>query len=146
VTEAELRERLTAAMRSKDAIKMRALRAVVAAIKNKAIELRGAVPEREITALIRREAKQCRETLDFARKAERADQVAEHEELLTVLESLLPAGMSDADLREAIRAIVAETGAGAGVGPVMKALGDRYAGRYDGKTASAIVRELLAAG
>ncbi|MBI5503868.1 MAG: GatB/YqeY domain-containing protein [Deltaproteobacteria bacterium] len=143
MTESELREQLTAAMRCKDAMKLRALRAVVAAIKNKAIELRGPVPEREITALIQREVKQCRETLDFARKAERADQITEHEQLLAVLESLLPAGMSEAELREAIRAIVAETGAG-GIGPVMKALGERYAGRYDGKTASALAREVLA--
>ncbi len=143
MTETDLRERLTAAMRSKDAMKLRALRAVVAAIKNKAIELRGPVPEREITALIQREVKQCRETLDFARKAERVDQVTEHEQLLAVLEDLLPAGMSDAELREAILAIVAESGA-TGIGPVMKTLGDRYAGRYDGKTASALAREVLA--
>lgn len=145
MTESEIRELLTAAMRAKDAMKMRALRAVVAAVKNKAIELRTPVPEREITALIQREVKQCRETLDFARKAQRADQISEHEELLAVLESLLPAGMSEGELREAIRAIVVETGA-AGIGPVMKTLGDRYAGRYDGKIASALAREVLAAG
>ena len=144
MTESDLRERLTAAMRSKDAMTLRALRAVVAAIKNKSIELRGPVPEREITALIQREVKQCRETLDFARKADRADQIAEHEQLLAVLESLLPAAMSEGELREAIQAIVAETGA-TGLGPVMKALGERYAGRYDGKTASALAREMLTA-
>lgn len=144
MTESELRERLTAAMRNRDAMTLRALRAVVAAIKNKSIELRGPVPEREIAMLIQREVKQCRETLDFARKAERADQVTEHEQLLAALESLLPTAMSDSELREAIRGIVAETGA-TGIGPVMKALGERYAGRYDGKVASALARELLTA-
>lgn len=143
MTETELREQLTQAMRSKDAMKMRALRAVMAAVKNKGIELRGPVSDREIAALIQREGKQCRETLDFARKAGRADQVAEHEELLAVLEAMLPAAMTEGELKEAIRAIVAETGATA-IGPIMKALGDRYAGRYDGKAASALAREVLA--
>ena len=89
-----LKERITedmkTAMRAKDAGRLRALRAVLSVVKNRSIELKGEVSEREIATLIQREVKQCKETLDFARQAGRADQVAEHEELLGILEGLLP--------------------------------------------------------
>jgi len=143
MTEKDLREALTTAMRAKDAVRLRALRAVLALVKNRQIEVKGELSERDITTLIQREVKQCRETLDFARQAGRAEQVAEHEELLGVLEALLPSAMSRDELEAAIRAIVAETGA-TSLGPVMKALGERFAGRYDGKDASALARDLLA--
>lgn len=143
MTEKDLRDALTAAMRARDAMRMRALRAVLALVKNRQIEVKGEISERDITALIQREVKQCRETLDFARQAGRSEQVAEHEELLGVLEALLPSAMSRDELAEAIRAIVAETGA-TSLGPIMKALGERFAGRYDGKDASALARDILA--
>lgn len=140
----ELRDALTAAMRAKDAARVRALRAVLAVVKNRMIEAKGQEPsERDIAAVIQREVKQCRETLDFARQAGRADQVAEHEEQLAILEGLLPQALGEDELREAIRAIAAETGA-TSLGPVMKALGERFAGRYDGKVASTLAREILA--
>ncbi|HYB97754.1 MAG TPA: GatB/YqeY domain-containing protein [Candidatus Limnocylindrales bacterium] len=142
MTEKELRERLSAAMREKQPMRMRALRAILAGVKNRGIELRGEVPEKEITTIIQREAKQCRETLDFATKAGRDDQVAEHQALLTEIETLLPQALSEEELRQAILAIVAETSA-TSIGPVMKTLGDRYAGRYDGKRASELIRAIL---
>ena len=143
MTEKELRDALTVAMRAKDAPRLRALRAVLALVKNRSIETRAELSERDIAALIQREVKQTKETLEFARQAGRADQIAEHEEQLGILEGLLPAGMSDEELAAAIRTIVGETGA-TNLGPIMKALGERYAGRYDGKTASALAKDILA--
>jgi len=143
MTEKDLREALTAAMKAKDATRLRALRAVLALVKNRMIEVHGELSERDIASLIQREVKQCKETLEFARQAGRADQVTEHEEMLVVLEGLLPDSLGEQELGEAIRAIVAETGA-TSLGPVMKALGERYAGRYDGKVASAMARDILA--
>ena len=143
MTEKDLRDQLTVAMRAKDAARMRALRAVLAQVKNKMIDTRAELSERDITALIQREVKQTKETLDFARQAGRSDQISEHEELLAILEGLLPQGLTDGELRAAIEAIVAETGA-TSLGPIMKALGERYAGRYDGKAASELARTVLA--
>jgi hypothetical protein len=143
MTEKELRDALTTAMRAKDAPRLKALRGVLTLVKNKAIELRAEPTEKDIASLIQRELKQCRESLEFARQAGRADQIAEHEEQQAILEGLLPAAMGDEELREAIRGIVAETGA-TSLGPVMKALGERFAGRYDGRAASTLAREILA--
>ena len=143
MTEKEIREALTTAMRAKDTARLRALRAVLALVKNRMIEVRGELSEKDVAQLIQREVKQCKETLDFARKAGRDDQVAEHEELLAQLESLLPQALSDEQLASEIRAIIAETGA-TSLGPIMKVLGERHTGRYDGKTASTLARDILA--
>lgn len=143
MTEKDLRDALTQAMRAKDAVRMRALRAVLALVKNRQIETRGELSDRDITALIQREVKQTKETLEFEVKAGRSEQIAEHEELLRIYESLLPSGLSEDELKAEIRSIISETGA-TSLGPVMKALGERHAGRYDGKTARALAKDLLA--
>ena len=144
MTEKDLRDALGTAMRARDAMRMRALRAVLSLVKNRQIEQRGTeLTERDIAALIQREVKQTRETLDFARQAGRTEQIAEHEALLADLEGLLPTALGEEQLRDTIRQIVEETGA-TSLGPVMKTLGERYAGQYDGKMASTLAREILA--
>src|SRR5436189_180533 len=109
MTEKDLRDQLTTAMRAKDAVRMRALRAVLSLVKNKMIETRADLSERDIASLIQREVKQCKETLEFARQAGRAEQISEHEELLGILESLLPSALSEDELRSAIREVIEET-------------------------------------
>ena len=142
--ENRLRDDLKTAMRARDSLRTRVLRGVLAALKNKAIETRGeALGEKELIAIVKREAKQCAETLEFARKAGRDDTVAEHEAVLKVLEAYLPRQLDEDSLRAAVEAIVAETGA-TEMGSVMKELSARHGGAYDGKRASVIVREVLA--
>ncbi|MFT4569888.1 MAG: hypothetical protein ACI8TX_002586 [Hyphomicrobiaceae bacterium] len=143
MTEDTLRAELKTAMRERDGLRTRVLRNVLAAVKNKQIEKRADVPTSEIVAIIQREAKQSRETLTFARDAGRDETVADLELVLGVLDGLLPSQLSEDELVAAIRAIVTETGA-AGLGDVMKELIARHAGTYDGKTASRLVREILA--
>ncbi len=146
MTEKELRERLHGAMRERNTTQATVLRGVLAALKNKSIENRGRdISDADIAAVIKREVKQCREGLEFAIKAERTQLADEGRANLEVLEGLLPEQLSEAELREAIQAILAETAATA-IGPVMKQLGLRYAARYDGKTASRVAAELLSKG
>ncbi len=145
MTEQELRDRLKASMRERDTVAIKVLRGVLAGVKNRLIETKSdELPEADITAILKRESKQYGEALDFARKSGRAEVIEEEERAVAFAASLLPAQMSDAELKAAIEAIVSETGADS-IGPVMKELGARHAGLYDGKAASALVRELLAA-
>jgi len=141
--ERSLREDLKSAMRAKDSLRAQVLRAILAAAKNRAIELRvETLEEPEFLAVVKREAKQRAESLDFARKADREDLVRENTAALAVVESYLPRQLSEDELRAAIRAIIAESGAN-GVGPVMKELTKRHAGHYDGKVASRVAGEVL---
>ncbi|RMF22828.1 MAG: GatB/YqeY domain-containing protein [Deltaproteobacteria bacterium] len=145
ISEETLRSDLKKAMLEKDTLRVRVLRGLLAAIKNRAIEARGEeLTEKDLVAVVKREVKQCRETLDFARQAGRSETVAEQEAVLSVLESYLPAQLDEAALRREIEAIAAETGA-TNIGPVMKELSARHAGRFDGKTASRIAAEIVGA-
>jgi hypothetical protein len=143
VTEASLRDDLKTAMRAKDKLRTLVIRNLLAAIKYKNIETGSdTISDADLLAITKREAKQCRETLDAARAADRAEMVREHEDVLSVLESYLPKQLSEEELEAAVKAIVAETGADS-IGPVMKGLAERHAGSYDGKLASKIVGKLL---
>ena len=142
--EQKLRDDMKTALRSKDALRTQVLRAVLAAAKNRAIELRvEAIPESELIAVLKREAKQRAESLDFARKASREDLVREHEAAVAIVESYLPKQLSEGELRAEIETITRETGA-ADIGSIMKELGRRHAGRYDGKLASRLASEIVA--
>ena len=144
--EQKLRDDMKTALRAKDAQRTQVLRAVLAAAKNRAIELRvDAIPESELVAVLKREAKQRAESLDFARKAGRDDLVRENEAAVAIVESYLPKQLSEAELRAEIQTIMGETGA-ADVGSIMKELGRRHTGRYDGKLASRLAGELTRGG
>jgi hypothetical protein len=75
MTEEDLRLAVKEAMRARDTARTRVLRNVLAAVKNQQIEKRSALTAAEGVAVIQREAKQCRETLGFARDAGRAESV-----------------------------------------------------------------------
>jgi uncharacterized protein YqeY len=141
--EPTIRDDLKLAMRAKDAHRCQILRAILAAAKNRAIELRvESLDETEFLSVLKREAKQRAESLDFAKKAERDDLVREHTAALAIVEAYLPRQMSESELRDEITAIVAEAGV-SGMGAVMKELTRRHAGHFDGKTASRLANEIL---
>ena len=143
VTEASLRDELKTAMRAKDQLRMRVVRNLLAAIKYRNIETgEDLISESDLLAIVKRETKQCRETLDAAREAGRGEMVTEHEELLEVLADYLPKQLSEDELETAIKQIVVETGADS-IGPIMKGLGAKYAGSYDGKLASRVAAKVL---
>jgi hypothetical protein len=141
--EPRIRDDLKSAMRAKDVLRCQVLRTILAVAKNRAIELRvESIDETEFLSVLKREAKQRAESLEFARKAEREDLVREHTAALAVVEAYLPRQMSESELREEIEAIAAAAGAN-GVGAVMKELSRRHAGHFDGKTASRLAGEIV---
>lgn len=142
MSENDLRNELKQAMRDRDSLRTRVLRNVLAAVKNKQIEKRTEVTAAEVVGLIQREAKQCRETLEFARESGRSEVIADQEQVVAVLESLLPQQMTEADLKAAIQAIIAATES-CSLGDVMKQLTAAHAGTYDGRSASRLAKELL---
>ena len=90
-------------------------------------------------------AKQGRESAALYESQNRADLAAEELAQVAVLEKYLPKQMSDAELAEALKAIIAEVGATTPqeMGKVMGVATKKLAGKADGKAISAKVRELL---
>ena len=148
---AELKERLRAdlndAMRSRDQVRMRTLRMALTSITNE--EVAGAsardLTDDEIVRVLTREAKKRREAADAFSAAGRADQAAAERAEGDVLAGYLPAQLSDEDLAALVATAIAETGAAGpgGIGPVMKSVTPRVAGRAEGARVAAEVRRQL---
>jgi uncharacterized protein len=136
------------AMLAKAEAELRALRAIKAAILlAKTSEGGGGeLTEADETKLLQKLAKQRKDSLDIFRAQNREDLAVKEEEELVVIERYLPKQMSESELKDAVSAIIASTGASspADMGKVMGVATKELAGRADGKAISALVKELLA--
>ena len=135
------------AMKAKDEAALRGLRAIKAEIiKAKAEPGAGGEisPDTE-NKLLQKMLKQRMDSLEIFRNQNRADLAKKEEEEITIIEKFLPAQLSDAGLREILGKIITEVGASspADMGKVMGVATKQLAGKADGKTISATVRELL---
>jgi len=143
LSEAQLRQEMQGAMKSRAMPTVYVLRGLLAAVANRRIETGVELSASEILALVQREAKKREEAEEFARSAGRMDLVAENANERTILARYLPAMLDAEALTTLLSGWIAE-----GVttmGPLMARLKERHPGQYDGKRASEIVRGLLAA-
>ncbi|MDP2599387.1 MAG: GatB/YqeY domain-containing protein [Deltaproteobacteria bacterium] len=136
---------LKEAMRAKDALKLSCLRLVKSAVKNKEIDVRGALDDSQVIAILSTLAKQRKESIEQFKKGGRDDLVKQEEAELAVLETYLPKQMSEKELEEIVIKTIAETGAKGPqeMGKVMKALMPKITGKADGKEVSALVQKKL---
>ena len=90
-------------------------------------------------------AKQRRESAQIYQEQNRADLAETELAELAVIEAYLPKPLTEEELTEALKKIIAETGAtsAAQMGKVMGVASKALAGRADGRAISAKVRELL---
>ena len=141
-----INEDLKAAMRSGDARRRDALRLLTAALKQKEVDERTAIGDSEVVAVIDKMMKQRRDSIAQFEQGGRAD-LAENEQFeISVLESYMPAALSEAEIEAAIAAAIAESGAKApsDMGKVMGPLKAKLAGRVDMGKVSARVKQRLA--
>ena len=140
---------LKEAMKQKDQSAMTTLRALKSAIKYAAIEKVGAdgeLPDIDAIAVVRKQIKQRRDSVDQFTAGGRPDLAATESAEITVLERYLPAALSTAETEALVASVIAELGASSkqDMGRVMKTLQDRSAGRADGKILSQLVAKALA--
>ncbi len=140
-----LNDELKAAMRARDSQRRNAIRLLQSAIKQVEIDTRSALDEEAVLRILRREAKQRRETIHELEAAGRADDAADARYELSLIESFLPQQLTSEQLVPIVAAAVAETGATSlkQLGDVMRVVMPRVQGRADGRAVNAIVRELL---
>jgi hypothetical protein len=136
---------LKEAMRRRDERARNVLRMTIAALHNAEIAAGHELAEGDELAVLSKEAKQRRDSIEEFRKAGRADRVEQEEAELALLTAYLPQRVSRDEIVEAARQVIAETGASGArdIGKVMPALMERFRGRADGKDVNAVVRELL---
>jgi uncharacterized protein len=139
----KLQNDLKAAMKSGDKTRVMPLRGLLAEITRLEKDVRREANEGEIIQLIKRERSRREEALEFARKAGRQDLIDQNEAEAKVLAGYLPAELPPDEVRAAIGEIIA--GGTTQMGPVMKALRERFGAQLDGKTASELVKQALGA-
>lgn len=135
------------AMKAKDEASLRSLRAIKAEIIKAKTEpgANGELSEDTENKMLQKMMKQRKDSLEIYRTQKRDDLAKKEEEEIAIIEKFLPKQMSEAELKEALRKIIQETGASspADMGKVMGVATKQLAGKADGKTISATVKELL---
>lgn len=142
--EEQINADIKTAMLAKDSKKLEALRAIKSAILLLKTSPEGLTPESEIKAL-QKMVKQRKESADIYVSQKREDLAQPELDQAAVIEAYLPKQMSEDEIREEVKKVIAETGAtGPGdMGKVMGAANKKLAGKADGKTISAVVKQLL---
>ncbi len=141
--------RMKEAMKSGDKTRVGALRLIMAALKEREIEARGAgkiVSRADELALLTKMVKSRQESAAIYAGAGRAELAAQENAEVAVINEFLPKQMNEAEMTAAAQAAIAATGAISvrDMGKVVNALKDAHPGEMDFARASAIVKGLLA--
>ncbi len=135
------------AMKAKDEAALRGLRAIKAEIIKAKTEpgANGQINEEGELKLIQRLIKQRKDSLEIFTQQNRTDLAQKEQEELDIIEKFMPKQLSADELKAELQKIITETGASspADMGKVMGAATKQLAGKVDGKTISATVKELL---
>ncbi|MBA4379186.1 MAG: aspartyl-tRNA amidotransferase [Anaerolinea sp.] len=144
-TKTKLENALKEAMRAGDDIKKRTVRMALAAIKQAEVDRQISLDEAAVLAILQKEIRTRRESLEEARKANRPDLVAAAEAEIAIVNAFLPQALSADELKALVEAAIAEAGAASpsDMGKVMKLLVPRIQGRAPGDQVSQLVRQLL---
>ena len=145
--EQQIMTELKEAMKAKNEGLLRSLRAIKAEIIKAKTEpgAGGEINEATEQKFLQKMMKQRKDSLEIFEQQGREDLAVKEREELQVIERFLPKQLSEAEIKDAVAAIIQQTGAAspADMGKVMGAATKKLAGLADGKTISNIVKELL---
>ena len=139
------------AMKAGEKARVGALRLIMAALKEREIEARGAgkiVSRADELALLTKMVKSRQESAAIYAEAGRAELAAQENAEVAVINEFLPKQMSEEDVTAAAKAAILAAGAASvkDMGKVVNALKTAYPGQMDFAKASAIVKGLLSSG
>lgn len=137
-----LRSDLNDARRGRDRERTLVLSTTLSEVRNREIEEGAALDDDGVRGVLARAVKQRLDAAAQMRDGGRPELAGREEEQARILRAYLPAELGEKQVREMVRELI---GAGAvHMGAVMSGLMPKIRGRFDGKAASAIVREELA--
>jgi hypothetical protein len=145
--ETEVMAQMKDAMKAKDEALLRGLRAIKAEIIKAKTEpgANGEVTADGEMKILQKLVKSRKDSLEIYQQQNRPDLATKESEEIAVIEKFLPKQMSEEELKAAISAIITETGAAGpqDMGKIMGIASKQFAGKADGKTIAATVKELL---
>lgn len=137
------------AMKAKEARRLSTVRLIQTAIKDRDIANRGvgkdAVSDDDILQILQKMIKQREESAKIYDEGGRSELADQEREEIAIIRGFMPEQMSDEQVVEVCKAVIAEIGA-QGLRDMGKCIGllkERYAGQMDFAKASAIVKDLL---
>ena len=140
---ATLKEALKVAMKSQDRLRMETIRSLLSEIQyeemNKSLD---ELPESDSVLVLQRELKKRQEAIGFEEQANRQDAKAKLQSEIAIIETFLPKQLGSDDLERILVEFKTST-PGAALNGAMKFLKEKYAGQYDGKSASEIAKRVL---
>lgn len=147
----ELQAAMKAAMKAKETRKLTTVRLILAAVKDRDITLRtsDAAPDDDamILDILAKMVKQRRDSIVAYEEGGRCELAEQERDEIAIIEGFMPRQLDDAELKAAVEAALADTGAQGlkDMGKVMGALKAKYAGQMDFGQAGAAVRAQLSA-
>ena len=133
-------------MKAKDSSRLSALRLLKTAIVNRSIEQRQDLEDSEVMRVVASLVKQCRDSIEQFKKANRNDLVKKETLEISVLEEYQPPAATPQEVEDAVTAAIAETGAKSikDLGAVMKvALAKLSSKTAQGRIVNEMVRRKL---
>ncbi len=135
------------AMRKREELRLSTLRMMKSALKNKEIDKRAVLDEKEELQVFSTLIKQRKDSIEAFEKGNRPELAKKEAEEITIIEAYMPKALDEADIVAAVKATVAEMGSPTmrDMGTVMKNVMAKFAGaRVDGKLVSETVKKELA--
>lgn len=132
-------------LKNGEKVKANTLRLLISKLKNKAIEVRSSLDDKQILQVIQKTAKQHKESIRMYKDGNREDLVKQEQAELDIVEEYLPSMMSEKEVNTVVESIIQETGATtmADFGKVMPQVMKKGAGKIDGSIAQSILKSKL---
>ncbi|HEY8396689.1 MAG TPA: GatB/YqeY domain-containing protein [Flavihumibacter sp.] len=147
ILEEQVMAQMKEAMKAKNEAALRGLRAIKSEIIKAKTEpgANGVLSEDAALKMLQKMVKQRRDALEIYQQQNREDLAAKEQEEIAIIEQFLPKQLDEAELKEAVQAIIAQVGASspADLGKVMGVASKQLAGKADGKAISAMAKSLL---
>jgi uncharacterized protein len=140
----DLHDALTAARKSKLKDRTQLLGTVLAALKNRELELKRAPTDDDAIDVLQKGVKLRREAVEQYAKAGREDLAEKERAEIGIIEEFLPPAADPEEIRLAVRAAIA--GGAGDIGKVMGRVVPQFKGRADGKVIQQIARAELSLG
>lgn len=144
--ETRINQDLKEAMKAKDQVALRGIRAIKAAILLLKTDGSGnEVTEDKEIKVLQKLIKQRKDSLEIYEKQDREDLAVKEREEISIIEKYLPKQLDAAELEGIIKGIIEQTGASSmrDMGKVMGLASKQLSGKADGKTISGLVKQLL---
>lgn len=137
----KLLENIKEAMKAKEAEKLLTLRTLSSEIKRIEVDTRKDLSDADIIQIFQKEIKKRRDSLEFAKTAQRTDIIESTEKEIQLIQSYLGEQLSEDKLKAIISELIA-SGAN-NIGKIMGELNQKHKGKFEGKAASEIAKGLL---